>query len=284
MLLNYLIRKVFVMFSTKLPFKLISFSIILTTIIVVIISCSSADNATNNDDIGGVTTVTVQADHDVINDFASIPSAIVEKIGDSLVIFYGHTSHGSQIMSGLDLVESENSSYTQPTCHEISDDLGHNGDISWVQPTRSWLDSHPDYNVVMWSWCGGCTDNTEVGINTYLSAMNQLESDYSGVAFIYMTGHLDGSGVDGNLYARNNQIREYCTVNNKILFDFADIESYDPAGNYYPDADDGCDWCSDWCTVYECESCGCAHSHCFNCYLKGKAFWWLMARLVGWEG
>jgi hypothetical protein len=27
----------------------------------------------------------------------------------------------------------------------------------------------------------------------------------------------------------------------------------------------------------------CAHSHCFNCYLKGKAFWWLLARMAGWS-
>jgi len=108
-----------------------------------------------------------------------------------------------------------------------------------------------------------------------------LENDFPGVLFIYMTGHLDGTGPSGNLYQRNNQIRAYCSANDKILFDFADIESYDPDGTYYPDEGDACSWCTDWCAENDCEDCGgCAHSHCFNCYQKGKAFWWMMAEYV----
>jgi hypothetical protein len=65
-----------------------------------------------------------------------------------------------------------------------------------------------------------------------------------------------------------------------VLFDFADIESYDPEGTYYPDETDACAWCSSWCSSHTCVSCGeCAHSHCFNCYRKGQAFWSLMAEL-----
>jgi hypothetical protein len=138
--------------------------------------------------------------------------------------------------------------------------------------------------MAMFSWCGGCSDNTEAGINTYLDKMNELEADYPGIFFIYMTGHLDGTGPSGNLYARNNQIRDYCMANDKVLFDFADVESYDPDEVYYPDETDACNWCYDWCAVQVCPACGgCAHSHCFNCYLKGKAWWWMMARLTGWN-
>jgi len=31
-----------------------------------------------------------------------------------------------------------------------------------------------------------------------------------------------------------------------------------------------------------CDSC--AHSHRLNCVLKARAFWWMMARLAGWDG
>ncbi len=60
--------------------------------------------------------------------------------------------------------------------------------------------------------------------------MNQLETDYPDVTFVYMTGHLNGTGPEGNVNTRNNQIRNFCIENHKVLYDFADIESYDPDG------------------------------------------------------
>jgi len=229
-------------------------------------------------------------DHLSAADFNNIPHSYIEQVKTTQEIFYGHTSHGSQIVSGMTILKDSSSLYDynngEGTLYmiELSDDLGHLGDTSWVPITRSRLeDPGNDFNVVMWSWCGGCSDNTEEGINIYLNAMNQLETEYPDVTFIYMTGHLDGTGVGGNLYRSNNQIRAYCQSNDKILLDFADIESYDPDGTYYPDETDACYWCYDLCDTHDCHSCDiCAHSHCYNCYLKGKAFWWMMARIVGW--
>jgi len=226
---------------------------------------------------------TLVADHGAAGDFDLIPQAYFDQIRNDYTIFYGHTSHGSQIVSGLDVLEGEDSLYDMPSFHEISDDLGHDGDTSWVAPTEDALDTG-NYNVAMWSWCGGCSDNTPKGISTYLQAMEDLEAKYPGVLFVYMTGHLDGSGVNGTLYQSNDQIRQYAEDHDKVLFDFADIESWDPDGNYYPDETDYCNWCTDWCAKHECPSCGCAHSQCFNCYLKGKAWWWMMARVAGWDG
>ena len=76
--------------------------------------------------------------------------------------------------------------------------------------------------------------------------MNQLENEFQNVRFVYMTGHLTGTGPNGALYQRNNQIRNFVRANNKILFDFADIEGYAPDGTYYPNESDGCNWCSTW--------------------------------------
>jgi hypothetical protein len=179
---------------------------------------------------------------------------------------------------------------------EVSADLGLVGDLAWRNATRSQLDQPlNDRNVVIWSWCGGVSDNTKEGIDIYLNAMNQLEIDYPGVTFVYMTGHLDGSGASGNLNVRNNQIRSYCIANNKVLFDFADIESYDPGGSYFLDlnANDNCDynggnWAQEWCAANPsselCRTCECAHSQALNCNLKGRAFWWMLARVAGWNG
>jgi hypothetical protein len=112
-----------------------------------------------------------------------------------------------------------------------------------------------------------------------------------------MTGHLDGTGLSGNLNKRNEQIRDYCCQNNKILYDFADIESYDPDGNFYLDkgADDGCNydggsrnWAIDWQNSHRRDTewfeCGSAHSEPLNANQKAYAAWWLWARLAGWDG
>jgi len=226
----------------------------------------------------------IVADHNAVGAFDDIPSTVIQDITSQYNIYYAHTSHGSQIMTGISILYTENGLYDSPYFYEWGDDLGALGDTTWAPHVRYYLDGHPDCNMVMLSWCGGCSDNTEEGINAYLNKMEELEAAYPTVIFIYMTGHLDGTGVDGTLYANNNHIRDYCTAHDKILFDFADIESYDPDGNYYPDETDVCYWCADWCAVHTCPDCAsCAHSHCFNCYLKGKGWWWMMARISGWN-
>ncbi len=251
------------------------------------------------------TTSTIIADHTTINKFDSIPNSWIEKAKETFRISYGHTSHGSQIISGMNILKEKSSLYSFNTDGGInilslhdrtpSGDLGNPDRTTWESRTKDMLEnSNNNRNLVMWSWCGQA-DTSESNMQIYLDLMNQLELDYPDITFIYMTGHLTGTGENGNLNQRNNQIRDFCKTNNKILFDFADIESYNPDGSYFLDknANDACsynggNWADEWCAANPssdmCSTCSCAHSKPLNCNMKARAFWWMMARLAGWSG
>lgn len=254
-------------------------------------------------------------------DITALPLEAVEQARRNLHIVYGHTSHGSQLTTGMTgLVQFANNgglglSVPQDIFAWNNGGIGgaldlheifYGGDAgsypSWFEATREYLDNpdNSDVNVIIWAWCGQVEDKYIDGtlMSEYLQPMTQLENEYPHVQFVYMTGHVD-IDEDAVNKAANEMIRQYVREYDKILYDFADIERYDPDGRYYPYVNDNCEyfdstlwppqgnWALEWQNShvegvdwYDCES---AHSEPLNANRKAYAAWYLWTVLAGWQ-
>lgn len=254
-----------------------------------------------------------------------IPEAAIQTAKQNLHIAYGHTSHGSQLTDGMTglIAFMNGKGYTNNLYawnnggsggaldlhdYAMEGDAGYYPD--WENNTRNYLGTpnsvtgrgtgtNADVNVIIWSWCGQVDDKYAAGtlVSEYIDPMVQLETDYFGIKFVYMTGHLD-HWDDANNKAANQVIRDFCLINNKILYDFADIESYDPDSNYYQYAGDDCsyysasgnllgNWAIEWQNSHTLDvdwyDCDAAHTQPLNSNQKAYAAWWLWACLAGWD-
>ena len=251
-------------------------------------------------------------------DITKLTEAQIQRAKDKLHIAYGHTSHGSQLTDGMSgLVGFANGGGKGLALpqdlfawnyggHEgaldlrdgvLCNDVGYYPD--WVVCTSNYLNdaANADVNVVIWSWCGQMTWKYSGGTlsNEYVLPMAAFERDYPNVTFVYMTGHVD-IWDDANNKAACEVIRAWCATNNRVLYDFNDIEHYNPDGTYFEFVGDDCavfdgaggsqigNWAVAWQTShvqnvdwYECNS---AHSEPLNANLKAYAVWALWCQLA----
>lgn len=244
-------------------------------------------------------------DHTTL-DLSQIPPSVIDDIQQNVKWQYAHTSHGGQLTCGLEQLEATNPDLDVEIGDMVMPQLpgslciydgivGFNapglccqyvtsegywegpGALENVENTFSYT---PEINVSGWMWCNELDTYNAERIDEYLSVMEFYEQLYPDVTFIYFTGNAQVDGPDGrNRYLRCKQIREYCIANNKILYDFEDIDSwYNGEFSYY--LYDG-DTVPIQHSAYSGDDCG--HVNLLSATQKGRAVWWTMARIRGWQ-
>ncbi|MCD4682230.1 MAG: hypothetical protein K8R86_03015 [Bacteroidales bacterium] len=245
-----------------------------------------------------------------------IPTTVVDNIKSECKFEWAGASHAHQLLAGLKFLEND-FPYLDVTIGdgETGDPNGGylpdaNGTfcimdgvtLLWSQcgkccyqfiaPEAYWLgdDAHqtlektlvtcfPNINISGWEWCTELNTWTAAQVQEYLNQMSAYELQYPNVQFIYTTGTAEYNGDAGyNRYLRNNQIRQYCIQNNKVLFDFADLDCWSNGEmNYYLHINDTIPLLhGDYYGTYY-------HTNEIGCKNKAKAVWYMMARLQSWK-
>jgi len=160
----------------------------------------------------------------------------------TLHIVYQHTSHGSQLVTGMDALAA----FPDFDGRYAWDDGGATPARStWTtsasrggprpergrlrrcrrrhavgRGTRALLDdpANAHVNVVMWSWCSINGHDAQ----RYVDNMEKLVAEYPDVTFVFMTGHSEGQGEDSTpngIHYNNELIRRHCREHGRWLFD-----------------------------------------------------------------
>ena len=172
------------------------------------------------------------------------------------------------------------------------------------------VDQGMPFSLTMWLWCWDivadefCADETGTKItfdderfSTYINFIDSINSDntLSVTPAIYVTSITDDAYMDHmkwRVTKYNDMIRDSAHANGGILFDNADIENWnntDTEQRIYTFTDNGdvtrqCyirhhDYDEDVGDQYAA-----GHTNDALCLRKAKAFWWMLARLSGWDG
>jgi hypothetical protein len=134
-------------------------------------------------------------------------------------------------------------------------------------------------------------NSTEPCLQHYIDAVNNYNSSYPESKTFFSTGPVDGGGNTGaNGYQRwlkNSYIRESATTvsGTSYVFDYADILCWNDDGVQNTVTYNGNEFIHihpDNAGNYDGGAGGC-HISQAGCLRLGKAMWWLLARMAGWE-
>jgi hypothetical protein len=251
------------------------------------------------------------ADHTSVSAFSRIPQSAVTSAAAKKVLFMHQSTGGLIDDSGLGCLAGLhgdiNYGYPQE-CVTYAQNLANNSWPWYDKSNWNWDMFVPEANAISktdqfvnivhsvagnydfigmkYCYVDGWNQSDNVDQQYYINAMLSLESQYPGKTFIWATSALwnEPGSACGSLFnscagisAFNEQVRAYAKAHNKPLFDIADIESHDQNGT--PCTVQGYEgMCSVW---YDS---GGGHPNIAGSIRLAKGFWWLMARLNGWNG
>lgn len=219
----------------------------------------------------GVAAAAIVANHASV-DAAAIPGPAVAAAA-ALKVALRHASVGSNIDSGLDQLQATNARYDRSRF-----DFFPRGNPGWqakIQDLVGFVAAQPTaYDVFSMKFC---YIDTDADWPSYRDAMLSLEAQYPTRRFVWWTIPIEQGSAHAGRQAFNDSARAYAQANGKALFDIADIEAWDAAGNRRVDAY-GREllqpvWTSDG-----------GHLNAAGALRVASAWWWLVARLAGWPG
>lgn len=239
-----------------------------------LVACTSEGRAT-----------AIIVDHNCV-DLSVIPDEYPASAASTRVLMR-HASVGQSIDWGLDCLAGDHP--TNPACSPVQDDKYDRG--NWILELRggNWRDKVDDlvaeatsrtndFDVFMMKFCYiDALGDRHPDWEYYRNRMEQLEVEHPHKMFVWWTIPLTRDGQPGtDLF--NAQMRFYCAANDKILFDIADIECYEPNGVKLTSSA-GNDIISQEYT----KEIHAGHLNPDGRVRVASAFWHLMARITGWD-
>jgi hypothetical protein len=228
---------------------------LLLTVLIVLIQIPNARSQT--------------ADHNAAN-LALVPDAALVP-ASNLRMHLRRASVGGNISDGLDVLRSANAKYDRSKW--IFADRGNNGWAAKISDFVSFTDANQsNYDVLSMKFC---FIDPDAKYFRYRDSMLYLENRYPAKKFIWWTIPIETSG-NTDRQAFNDSVRAFAVANGKILFDIADIEACNIAGVKQVDGSNRETMRSEWTSDG-------GHLSTAGAQRVASAFWWLMARIAGWN-